>query len=463
MADHPDDSEGAGRNRRSRVGLKGLLVLAALFVIWIGLGIRDNLMGYDPIRLIRSGNVAERTQAAMDLRSVSRGGRLEARFAALIHALGDEEAGVRAMAAQSLGVLATEQLGLAGGTPGEKASIKKWTDVVADSLIKSLADPNEDVRAVTATSLGLLGERSTGTPPPELIAALKDQSAVVRAKAVGSLSHFARCDDSTIPSFLSMLENDEAEVRKACADALKAARPASALVPNLIEALRSHNREVRFQSARLLGRIGAEARAAVPSLILLLKEPFDPEMSRTRVGATEWDPSCQAAIALGQIASNEEVIAALVETLSSGSPEQRGIAELRLSAAEALGRIGPRAASAAPTLIDALNALLDAKQEMPGAYAMAVALGHIAPNSQSAKGAVTTLIRVLDSTRYQLARVGAAEALGTFGPDAAAAIPKLRALATEPSSPEKTRHAMSEALDAIERESQPAGVNSPAR
>jgi HEAT repeat protein len=463
MDDHSDDSKGAGRNRRSRVGLKGLMVLAALFVIWIGLGFRDSLMGHDPIRLIRSGNVAERIQAAMDLRSVSREDRVDARFAALIRALGDEEAGVRAMAAQSLGVLATEQLGLAGGTPGEKASIKKWTDVAADSLIKSLADPDEDVRAVAATSLGLLGERRTGTPPPELIAALKDQSAVVRAKAVGSLSHFARCDDSTIPSFLSMLENDAAEVRQACADALKAARPTSSLVPKLIEALRGHNREVRSQSAGLLGRIGAEARAAVPSLILLLKEPIVPEMSRTRVLATEWDPSCQAAIALGQIASNEEVIAALVETLSSGSPEQRGIAERRLSAAEALGRIGPRAASVAPALIDALNALLDSKQEMPGAYTMVVALGQIAPNSQSAKGAVTTLIRVLGSTQYRSARLGAAEALGKFGPDANAAVPKLRALATDPSLPEKTRHAMSEALDAIERASQPIGVISPAQ
>jgi HEAT repeat protein len=457
MNDHPADGVAVGKGRRSRVGRKGFILLTALFFIWIGLRIRDNLNGDDPIRRIRSGNLAERRQAALDLRSGAPGWPVEDVVAALVRSFEDPDAGVRAMAAQSLGVLVSEHQGLSGDAPRAQENLEKNRDAATHTFARALSDQDANVRAVAAAGLGLIGKRSPLMPRPELIAAVKDASATVRAAAVRSLSNFTRGDDSMIPGFLSMLENDEPEVRRACVEVLGTARPTPALVPALIDTLRSHDRQVRFYSARLLGRIGAEAKAAIPSLILVLKEPIDPEIAQTKVLTTEWDPSGSAAIALGQIAASEEVIAALSETLSSGIPERR------LSAAEALGRIGPRAAPVSPALIGALKELLDSQEERPGAYTMAVALGRIAPNSASAQDAVITLMRVLGSSRYRLASVGAAEALGKFGRDAASAVPKLRALAADPSSAKDPHHTVMEALDAIERASRPVGVISPAR
>jgi hypothetical protein len=76
---------------------------------------------------------------------------------------------------------------------------------------------------------------------------------------------------------------------------------------------------------------------------------------------------------------------------------------------------------------------MDSAKEMPGVYAMAVACGQIGPHSESVPESVAVLIRVLDS-RYQFARVGAAEALGKLGRSAAPAVQKLGALASDAST-----------------------------
>jgi HEAT repeat protein len=349
-----------------------------------------------------------------------------------------------------LELLISKQLGASGAGVAPSDDVEKYRDAATRPLVKALSDQVAEVRIAAATDLGSVGKGRAQVPIPELIAALKDNSAGVRAAAVGSLGKLIPGSDSMVPVFLSMMESDEFVVRKAIVAALRSARPTPALVPVLVVSLQRPDRQVRFEVARLLGAIAAQAEAAVPSLIALLSEPRDQQMSQTRVSATEWDPACRAAIALGRIAPSEQGIAALTAMLSSSSPEQPGNPERRLCAAEALGRIGPRAVTAAPALIAALNALLDSKQEMPGAYAMAVACGQLARGSDSAVDAVATLNRVLGS-RYKLACVAAALALTKFGRTAFPALPNLRALAADPSSSRQIRDAARSAVDAIGR------------
>ena len=460
MDDPRVNRQAPGMKTRSRSGRRGLIILGALVAVWIGWGIWDYWNGNDPIRLIRSGNVSERTQAALELRVVSQEGRVEAQAAALIRALDDEDTGVRAMAAVSLGVLSSERPGLAANLREGREQVKSGTDAAIHALTKALSDRDKIVRGAAAMGLGSIGKTTALSPPPELIAAVKDPSPEVRAKAVESLSSLAHGVDSLIPVLLSMFENDESEVRTACASALWAAKPAPALVPSLIESLRSRNREVRSQSARLLGRIGPEAKPAVTALIATLKEPVDLEMGRTKIMADTWDPPCHAAIALGSIATSDDVIAVLIQVLRSGRIGQPGVSERRFCAAQGLRLIGPHAASAAPALIFAINELLDSKEDLPGAYPMAESLGQIAPNSASATDAVSTLIRMLDS-KYPWARVGAAVALGKFGRAAAITVPKLRAL--ELVEARELRDAARAAVVAIETapEPTPTGIPNP--
>jgi HEAT repeat protein len=257
-----------------------------------------------------------------------------------------------------------------------------------------------------------------------------------------------------------MLERDETVVRNACRNALEASWPTPALVPNLVEFLKSRDRVVRAYAARLLGRIGPEASRTIPALIAVLNERFDLELKETSDDVTlpGFAAFC-AARALGQMGPSREAIAALIDVISPekleriqassrmrAEQDKRSLDLRRLGkagpptspdpvlssefarvavAVQGLGEIGPPAAAAVPALISAYNNGWSLSQA-----AIPVALGRIAPNSPAARDAVAVLIRVLD-TQDPSDRLVAAEALGHFGTDASAAVPKLRALQEE--------------------------------
>ena len=138
----------------------------------------------------------------------------------------------------------------------------------------------------------------------------------------------------------------------------------------------SRDREVRFDAAELLERVGPEAESAVPALLATLKEPFDlEEIKRSRAAAWSWDPACAAAKALGRNSSNREIIDGLVRMLSSD------VAERTSCAAEGLGYLGPGAVAAVPPLIAAYDRVLKSERHRIGQSAIAAAIGQIAPNS----------------------------------------------------------------------------------
>jgi HEAT repeat protein len=493
---------GARRKGQLRVGMKGLMVVVAscAFIIWGGVSIRDYVQGNNPLRVIRSGNAIERQMAAQDLSGQQRGIGAEEAVAALINTLSDDDAGVRAAAAQSLAAL-VYQLNHPPAAPVASDLLERRIDVAIRGLVPLLSDRDTSVRSAAATSLGMMaGRPSPGRPapdqlaalrdgsnavrrqaarmihgssdmtlPPELVSALQDESAEVRAAAARALARFGMDLDPVIPALLAMLERDETTVQKACAEALEAAWPTTpALVPTLMEFLECRDRGARFHAAQLLGRIGPEANAAIPALIRVLKEPL---------GESYRDPARGAARALGLMGPSPKATAALIEVISPEQVESNlaayqkvpptlpatrdGPADLArlalvrgsmriMSAIEGLGDIGPPAVAAVAALIAAYNRALD--YHTMAQTAIPAALGRIAPNSAAAPDAVAILIRALDSKGNSF-RLGAVEALGHFGTDAAAAIARLRALAED--SDRSIRDAAAKSLAAIEAGSKP--------
>jgi HEAT repeat protein len=485
----------AKKRGRFRVGMIGLVLVVAAcdLIVWKGAWIRGHLWEHESLRRIRSENAVERRTAAREL-GYQHEIDVDETMAALTHALGDKDAGVRTTAAQSLGSL-DYQGRLHAGAPVAPALLKKRIDGAMRTLVPLLSDPDPVVRSAAAAGLGSMAMGLRPPPPsrdqlaamwdgsnavrrqmakalyshpdvpfvPELLAALKDSSAEVRAAAARALMHFGPDLDLAIPILLATMEHDIMDVRRACGQALEAAWPSPAFVPALLESLKSNDRATRYHAAQLLGRIGPEASAAIPTLIAFLNEPLSPSGP---------DPAVSAARALGQMGPAPEAIAALIEVASAAkidanlatwaklpkpTPLQKAgtpAEELRLrleseflriiAAMHGLGHIGPPAIAAVPTLIAAYNKALD-RHHLAHA-AIPAALGRIAPNSAAAPDAVAALIRGLDAKDIT-ARMGAVDALAHFGKDGAAAIPKLRSLENDPS---QVRQASKKSLAALE-------------
>lgn len=477
---------------RFRMGMKGLMVLVAscALIVWAGLSIRDHFAGDPWLRAIRSGDAIERQSAARAL-SLSGANDAGAAMAALMEALGDEDAGVRAAAAGSLGTLLVRLRARSPSAPIAPDGGKSRLDLAMRGLVPLLSDRDIGVRAAAADSLGMLAARPPSvaptpeqlaalrdgsnavrrrtarmlhgcpdaTLPPELAAALRDESAEVRAAAARALRSYGTDLDPVIPALFAMMVREEGDVRKACEAALRAAWPTPSLVPALLGLLESRNRAVRYHAAQLLGRIGPEARAAIPALVALSNEPFVPPYYP--------DPAEAAARAMGQMGPSREAIAALIRMISpervrrdlgalhvarrflDAWPKLRPLLAIRpgaeiigpaanyawlyflrkssriRSAIEGLGDIGPPAVAAVPALLAAQRTAREARHTMARATIPA-ALGRIAPNSAAAPEVVAALIPMLDADGFISPE--AAEALGHFGKDAAAAIPRLRAI-----------------------------------
>ena len=127
--------------------------------------------------------------------------------------------------------------------------------------------------------------------------------------------------------------------------------------------------------------------------------------------------------------------------------EQGLAASLLPSAAtEAIGAIGPEAAEATPALVE----LLAQTKSTWDKWDVVKALGKI---GGPAEPAVPALLKLLEDERLDRAAVSA---LGGFGPSAKAALPRIRALAGEPSVDTGTRAMSALALDRITGKSEEA-------
>lgn len=511
----PNDARGLRRFQFGQKNLLVLVAVCGLFAwsgwtIWANLNEEETTRNFrETIEQLRSTDSSDRWRAAANLQVVNNANEIDPAVASLIVALKDQDSQVKITAARALGALILRlRIPSEADVTALPALVRKHGEQATNALVESLADPDAQVRQGVLVGLGLLSKQPNSTPrgglggraptipgaaaarpnkpswqpppdlsegletgeskwtkataqafygyldldpPPQLVAALKDPSAIVRHEAVRCLENFPLNLDTAIPILVSLLEQDDPELRNACLYTLKAAWPTAVVLPSLTEALKSKNTDVSALVILLLGRIGPAASRAVPALLAVLKESADPVTSKES-SASQQDPAIMAARALGQIDSTEEVIAALQENLGSKLISHQG------AAAFGLAQIGEKARVAAPALVGAYRKWLQSKVRVDVGRSMTIALGRIAPETPVEPDAINLLTETLELKNETLVEE-AAKALAKFGKEAAAAVPKLRSLKENEKS--EAGGAAAAALEAIEGTSPPKQQTSP--
>jgi HEAT repeat protein len=455
LAENRPAPAGSATASRSRFRTMIAVIFCAGVLWWtMQTVLTENHAAKHAIRAMRSWNAIERVGAIQELEVVGLGSSKIA-IPPLIAALGDRDARVRAAAAAALGPIGGEAASSGIQTEAVRTTIIALLDALKDPepsvrtaavnalvtlpvggtsalvdprkvtavLVERLRDPDSQTRLSAIQIMAALGNSAEGDPPQELFAALHDESASIRALAVITLTSFPQNFDPLIPSFLQMMENDERAVRAACASGLVGMNPPSsytkAVIPELITALGRPDGWVQGVACSLLWKLGPEARAAIPALIVIAREtPSRAAGSKPPFGS----PYIPAIVALAQIAPDTEsarqVVLVLTELVRVEPPDRAS------QAVEALGGFGPAAGSAVPELIRALPGRMPMRAMLPRTFLVAEALGRIAPGTKSAGEAMTALVGLLQSGDSETRRA-AGDALGGFGPAAESAIPDL--------------------------------------
>jgi HEAT repeat protein/beta-lactamase regulating signal transducer with metallopeptidase domain len=239
---------------------------------------------------------------------------------ALVGALADGEAKVRAAAAEALGKFSdpravkglTKLLG-DSELDVRKASLEALTEyesgVPASAITPLLADPDADLRHSAAHALGQLHDRSAGSALAPLV---RDPSSDVRQAAIASIADLH--DIAHASAIVPALSDANADVRQQALAALADLRQP---IPDatLLALLRDTNADVRAKAADVAGE--RSAVAAIPSLRRLLDD-------------ADRDVRENAVSALANIA-DDAAIDALRAALGSKD------AKVRRAATEALG------------------------------------------------------------------------------------------------------------------------------
>jgi HEAT repeat protein len=175
---------------------------------------------------------------------------------------------------------------------------------------------------------------------------------------------------------------------------------------------------IRYRAAEALGRIGTEAKSAIPEVISVVKDP------------ATWETRQAAVVALGQIAYDKTngpslaVLNALYGALGDGA------SKVRLAAIQSLALLGPpRNASLRPGMIAALNPLA-LKDPEPGVKIWAQ-MAIMSVSGTVEKERVDFIAKMLHNQDMS-ARVQSAQALGTIGREAKSAVPGLIANLKDP-------------------------------
>jgi HEAT repeat protein len=381
------------------------------------------------------------------------------------------------------------------------------------ALAETCADPEPPVRTAAYSAL----ERIKSVPPALILKLLSHADAAVAADAAEALSWVKPTGSDAIPPLLEALRREAREkddpvavsqVRNAAAEALAGVgKGAESAIPALVEMIVKARVEdvermirpakatdttsglsgpvaalrrigapaipavapllmhdaaiVRFQAAAVLGGIGPAAAPALPEVQAALETERGLPTGQFYV----FEELTTAALHLG---GDAEKITAPVIALLSG--EEEGV---RYGACQLIVRIGRKATTAVPRLVELLN------DPVPQVQLAAVeALGAIGP---AAKDAVPALLKKMEGDDVDLARaatrtlrvfgpasapavpalakalksndqnfcIEAAQALAAIGPEAAGAVPSMAQQLGDPRSPRDEKVATLQALGAI--------------
>jgi HEAT repeat protein len=301
------------------------------------------------------------------------------------------------------------------------------------ALLTALKDSDANVRAEAACDLGQLGPRAKATVPG-LRVALSDEDAHVRAFAAEALLRADPADALGVAALVEALTDGDAAVRLAAAGALAdlgaPARPAEGGLRKALTGDR--DAAVRTAAAYALGQLALDAppasrdtREAVAALAKALREDKEKEV---RLWAAKALLKCgpgaaSASAALGAALRDEEsdvaqVAADALARLGPGAAPLLAEAlrdprcKVRRAVACCLGDLGPRARLAIPALLEAL------KDDRPGLVVDAAGALVRMDRPTAVRSAVPALVGLLGDDGEPSRQRNAMHLLGEIGADA---------------------------------------------
>jgi HEAT repeat protein len=329
---------------------------------------------------------------------------------AVVSALRDESASIRAMTLMTLGrftgclepLIPSLFLMAESDEPGVRSAAISllsrvgFTAAAVPELIAATGRPDPRVRAVAADMLARLGPGAQAAIPALIATAREGPGEAVEAEGA-----FSAPDRMAIQALAKIARDTDS------------AGPVIAVLAELVRADAPHKWRAAVDS---LMEFGPAAESAVPELIRALpkslaNDPKFPDHSLVIKGLGRLAPGTKSA---------GEAIAAL------GGLIRTGPSEVSMEVATALGHFGPAAESVIPDLIRLLRKSTDMDAVWIASSA-SWAIGQIAPGTPSSEEAVEALIGALQS-KSQSMRLSAATVLRSFGAGAARAVPHLRAL-----------------------------------
>lgn len=335
-------------------------------------------------KLLKEKDAAVRARAAAVLSRL--GSKASPAVADLFALLEDEDITVRVATVKALGEI---------GGPLARATYPTLSELTKDD------QPDEGLRRAAAETLKKIG-RPGKTDAHSLINALEHPHAGFRASVAVSLWLLNRDAKPAVPALSKRLSDVDENVRSTAAIALAAIGPdAAEAVPDLIAALKQKDDELlRSRAAYTLGEIGARAAGAVEALNRVLAGEDEKLPLRVYAAQSLW--------AIGQ--QTRDVIPVLSNGIEKIDEE-----ELRVSAAETLGKIAAKVPAADAELRKTLKehavpALLKGLQDEDDNLRIAAA-GALGAMGAEAQGAVPLLLHSLEDDDAEI-RAAICDALG---------------------------------------------------
>jgi HEAT repeat protein len=224
--------------------------------------------------------------------------------------------------------LFTSSAGLAQPSVEKEKEIARWT-----ALLKS---KDVDQRRQAAEALGKYGADAKGAVNG-LLFALRDTDTFVRrfsARALGSIGADAKAG---IPHLVPMLRSATREEAVEASEALVKIGPAT--IPTMITLLKDKEPVIALAAAKVLGRLGPDAKDAVENLAYLFRNPTKGQ------GATELEIRIAVAETLGNIGPAAKPA---VEDLKPAVEIKNPNRELLQAVNTALKKIGEKPAKPKP-------------------------------------------------------------------------------------------------------------------
>ncbi|MBI3462479.1 MAG: HEAT repeat domain-containing protein [Planctomycetes bacterium] len=225
------------------------------------------------------------------------------------------------------------------------AHLKSHSEQVVLALAGALKDEDHGVRLQATIAVGHIGE-AAAPAVSNLIPMLSTEKGPATDAVENMLERFAAANAlvaigpgarAAIPAFLDVIKSGDRLLFREAAKAFQRIDPDNTeIVPALVDSLNDSN--VRASALSALAILGPVAAHAIPAI---RDAVTDPSM-RVRV---------EAAMALANVA--DDLPTAVPVLMRALAPDCER--DVRYSAAEALGEMGPRAALAIPALIGLLN------------------------------------------------------------------------------------------------------------